>query len=273
MNLDCSRLETIAHSLPLVEECDVVRNGALRMSTPFRYPNGEHVDIFLEQQKSLFGELYISDYGQTALYLKNAQISMNTTSRKREVIEDILFQCGVKIDGCDLWIDLRSSNPDDISDAMLRLSQACVRVSDLATHQRLRSSNPFRDDIEDFLDAYNFPYKADVKVPGPHGKDIKMDFEVTSGDKKSFVMILAAMNEPSAHSSATEIFTRWYVLREWGNGADHGLVTIYNSKSDAIREEDLARIRPFSTPVGYPQEIDLLVSVLSQPPLETRQTV
>jgi hypothetical protein len=51
------------------------------------------------------------------------------------------------------------------------------------------------------------------------------------------------------------------------------LVTIYNSKSDAIREEDLARIRPFSTPVGYPQEIDLLVSVLSQPPLETRQTV
>lgn len=50
--MDCSKLQSILHSVSLVQDCDVVRSGALRMATPFVCPDGSSVDIFLEHHDS-----------------------------------------------------------------------------------------------------------------------------------------------------------------------------------------------------------------------------
>jgi Domain of unknown function DUF1828 len=265
MNLDCSRIQSIVHSLDLVNSCDVFANGTLRICTPFSYPNGDRVDVFLKQTASLFDSYQLSDFGQTAIYLRTAQVAVAGTARKREVIEDIISQLGVQFEYGDLFLQL---SPDELTanlpEGILRLSQACVRISDFATHQRLRSSNPFRDDVEEFLESQKFMYTEDVKVKGAFGKDLRMDFEVRSGRKLSYVNILAAMNDASAHASAVEIFTRWHDLVLTGSTMGHNLVTIYNSASKAIRAEDILRLKTHTNVVSYPEEQDFLASILRE---------
>ncbi len=264
MTMNCSQIDEMVAGLPLVVGCDQMRDGALRMSTPFRYPNGEQIDIFIESEDTLWKDFYLSDNGQTAVYLRNAQVLLDTTARRKEVVSDILSRSGVKFRGSQLIIWPQSRAPKEVSEAIFELSQACVRISDLATHQRLRSANPFRDDVEEFFESHNLIYRADIKLPPVFGKrEIRIDFEVTSGNKSSYVNILAAMNEAAAHASATEIATKLRDLKDSGQMVMQQFVTIYNSASEGIRIEDIERLRTLSNAISYPEEIDGLLEVLS----------
>jgi Domain of unknown function DUF1828 len=262
MTIDCSNIAQLVNHVPLVRNCDRVRSGALRMSTAFYYPNGDYIDVFLERTLPLVDAYQLSDFGQTFVYLRDAQSPLGSTSRKREIIDDILSAHDVKISESDLYVVLKGDDLNDLSDAIMRLSQACVRISDFATHQRLRSSNSFRDDVEDFFDAHNLLYVQDVKVMGAHGKEVRIDFEVVSGKKHSYVNVLAALNEASAHASANEIFVKWYDLVLTGIMETRNLVTIYNSASPAIKEVDLARLRDYSSVLSYPEEQESIASIL-----------
>ena len=261
-NIDCTRLADIAHELSLVEACDVVRNGALRLSTPFTYPNGEHIDVFLDRSRTLIDGYYLSDFGHTSHLLRDSQVSVNSTSRKKQVLRDITTQLGVVFRSGALEIGLEARTPTDISDAIFRLSQACVRISDFATHQRLRSINPFRDDIEDFFESRSFSYLPDLRVSGPYGREIRIDFEVRSAKRTSFVQVLAAMNESSAHNATNEILRRWVEIRKLSEFSDRRFVTVYNSASLNVREDDISLLRDYSDVASYPQEEDWLSTLL-----------
>jgi hypothetical protein len=96
MRLDCKTLyDTIEHSISLVRGGDTVRHGALRMETRFVYPNGSSVDVFLEQRPDLLGSYVLSDFGQTALYLHDAQVNLSSTERRRQILGDICSELGV----------------------------------------------------------------------------------------------------------------------------------------------------------------------------------
>lgn len=261
MTIDCSNIAQLVHEIPLIRNCDTVRSGALRLSTPFYYPNGDYVDVFLERKYPLIEEYQLSDYGQTFVYLKDAQSPLGGTARKKETIQDILAAHNVRLAESDLCVTLKGGELNELSDAIMRLSMACVRISDFATHQRLRSSNSFRDDVEDFFDAHKLVYRPDIKVMGKHG-EVRIDFEVISGKKTSYVNVLAAMNEASAHASANEIFIKWYELVLTGSMVSRNLVTIYNSASPAIKEVDIARLKDYSSVISYPEEEESLASIL-----------
>lgn len=259
MNWNCESLERVAHSLPLVKGCDVVRNGALRMVTPFSYPNGDTIDIFLQTDNSrLFSEVSLSDFGHTSLYLRSAQVGLDGTGRKKEIITSILTQLKVNLVNGDLVVDLKNFDGSDMGDAIFRLSQACVRISDFAAHQRLRSENPFRDDVEGFMEASGIPFIADQKVLGRYSNEVKVDFEVFGKVDKSYVCVLSSLSASAAHSTANETFRKWYDLAD----SDHRRVTVYNSRF-TFKPADLARLRDHSTVVAYPVDQEKLRSVLA----------
>lgn len=260
---DCSKLAMMAPHIDLIKSCDIVKSGAVRFATPFKYPNGEAVDLFLYLKRGLLDEYQLSDYGQTYVYLSSAQTGIASTSRKREIVGDITSQLRVKLDEGELIASIPSDDADTLSDAILRLGQACVRISDLATHQRLRSANPFRDDVEDFFEARRFSYIPDVKIDGPYKAPLRVDFEVNSTYARSYVNVLAAMNLASARSSANDIFVKWHDLIQTG-ASSHQLVTIYNSASRAIRTSDVNRLKDYSIVVSYPEERESLEKVLAE---------
>lgn len=263
MRINCFDLERISSCVEMVSACDIVRNGDLRISTPFKYPNGDSIDVFLYPKKeNLLGELYLSDRGHTYIYLKGAYAGWPETTRKQEIIVDIASQLNVRVGAGEIFLSLSEDTLDELSEGILRVAQACVRISDFATHQRLRSASPFRDDVEDFFAAQSLGFSKDVKVRGSFGNHLRMDFEVTSPKTRSYVNILAAMNRPAAHSAATDIFSKLYDLNRTSQ-LDHQLVTVFNSQSRAIRESDIQRLRDMSLVFAYPEQGQALAETLS----------
>jgi hypothetical protein len=143
----------------------------------------------------------------------------------------------------------------------MRLSQACVPISDFASHHRLRSPNAFREDVEEFFHKSKLQYKPDVSFNGPYGHKIKLDFEVPGTSHASYILILAAKHEAAAHSSANEIFGKWHDLKKVSTNGHH-YVTIFNSASQAVREDDMKTLQSYSEGVSYPKQGERLVSVL-----------
>jgi hypothetical protein len=258
MNLSCENLHEFVINLPMVQECGAVRGGALRLSTPFVYPNGEHIDVFLEVAQKLYGGYRLSDYGRTSHYLRNANSSIEGSAKKKQILQDILAQAGVKLRDGDLTIEIASTELRHISEAMLRLTHACVRISEFSVHHRQRLDNPFREGVAELLRRRELDFVPDVKVRGRFNNDVKVDFAVYAPKQASFVLLLAPLNEQASHAASNEIFRKWYDLAEDNTRR----VTVYNAASP-VRAEDLKRLNEHSSLISFPRESEQLVSVLS----------
>ena len=261
--IDCHQLSSIAQRVPLVRECDAIDGRLLRICTEFLYPNGSNIDLFIEAKQGLFEDqlFTLSDLGQTGMYLQESKVNPFSTARRRQLVADICSELQVTFNRGPIHIDMHADQIAEIPANMLRLVQACIRVSDFASHHRLRSTNPFNDDVEDFFDAAGLKYTADVEVATTEGRLVRLDFEVKAPKRSSYVQVLAASTQDYAHTSANEIFTRWFDLAKVETGHQH--VTIYNSTAQVCRPADLARIGNFSIPVGYPAEQAYLAALLN----------
>ena len=65
-------LDTIRTEIPLIYTCEEVASYRLRLNTPFLYPNGDYIDLYLEETPA---GLYLTDLGETLGYLSDHGIS------------------------------------------------------------------------------------------------------------------------------------------------------------------------------------------------------
>ncbi len=72
----------------------------------------------------------------------------------------------------------RSSEPANLADAVTRVSQAALRVSDLIFRSRLRAIESVIDEVADFLQELSLPFERNKRLIGRSGKSWKIDFQV-----------------------------------------------------------------------------------------------
>jgi hypothetical protein len=259
---ECSKIKEIVGDLSLVRECDKVRGGAIRISTPFLYPNGDSIDIFLDTKSDVLGQfMLLSDYGQTGMYLHNYQVELDSSKRRSQLVEDIISEFDVKIRDGSLQVRLdRQGEGADISEAIMRLSQACLRVSDLVYHQRMKSLVIFREEIDRFLKESLLPYKADGKVAGKFGRSVKMDFTVKSNGVTSYLLTMAARTDSALHIQANEVFGRWSSIE----ASRANLLTVTNvASAEMLRSDDSQRIKTLAPVFVFPQQEQELISLMT----------
>ncbi len=101
-------------------------NDFTKVRTPYLYPDGDVIDIFVKYKDSGF---ILTDLGETIAWLMLRSISNSLTSKEDNMIEDLIsiYQVerykGMLIKRCD--------NSDNLSTAVLDLCQAIIRVSDI----------------------------------------------------------------------------------------------------------------------------------------------
>ena len=83
--LNCASIQELIKNFSLVKECDVIDNGMTRLATPFQYPEGSNIDIFLSNTNTLFPELILTDLGQTTAYLLNLHLKHWTTKKRKQI--------------------------------------------------------------------------------------------------------------------------------------------------------------------------------------------
>jgi hypothetical protein len=251
--------EALRKSISLVAECDTISDGILRIATEFRYPDGSHVDVFLDQSSSPY---ILSDLGETAAYLREVGIKPWASRKRRNIVADVCRRLRINQNDGQLQIEFPGMDQDAFADAVLRLGQACIRISDLSLAVRHRSPSDFKDQVQDFIDSHQFQYEVDHKLLGSKGNEVRIDFKIDGPrpHSASLVQTLSAADSNTARHQAEDAFARWYDINEQRNG--NSFLTVYDSSSDAFREPDLRRLQDFSQLIRFPAQQQLFLEAL-----------
>jgi hypothetical protein len=268
--IDCSQLAQSLQGFSLLRSCDQVGENTLRISTPFVGLDGSYLDLFLEQQVNvtkkdnpLFWGYILSDLGETAAYLYSLRIQLSTTRKRRNFVSDVCEALGVEHERGQLLIKLERGQLATLPDAILRLAQACIRVSDLSFSQRYPAAGIFSEEVEEAIDQTELRYEpGPVPVPGRFGgKEVVVDFKVFGPKKTSLVKTVSASTPDAAHVMLNETLARW--LRLSDSRKENQLLTVVEEKPWPYREDDLALLKEYSDGVIiFPAQRDRLKQAL-----------
>jgi hypothetical protein len=234
----------------IVRSVDTVRGGHTRIQTQLVYPDGSFIDVFVRNgaQQTIAPNIVLSDLGQTTSWLLDMRLKPWLSENRKRFIEDALDVLSVRQNAGALEIELSPGDP--LNSAILRLAQACLRVSDLVFTQRNSVTTVFKERVEEFFSVHDLPFDQDVEIVGRHGRPIRVDYRVAKGPRGALVLALGPASASSAHTLTNEIFRRWYELNMPTIGERR--VTIYDDACQDYREDDLALVRDFSelVPIG-----------------------
>jgi len=252
MEINCENLREFVRGFSLVHSCDVVGNGMLRIATPFKYPNGSQIDLFLKRTAPLFPSYVLTDYGQTADYLMDMQVKLWATKKRRLLLDDICSSLDVEHHAGQLEIPLEVDTLPDLSHAIVRLAQACIRVADLAFTQRLQLAGTFQEEVEEYIASTNLLYEPEITLIGTYGKEVKVDFLVHGKKVTSLIQTLSTPSPASAHVASLEVFRRWYDLAP--HRTTNQFITLYDTTNRVFRDDDLSRLHDLSVVLGFPDQ-------------------
>lgn len=259
MPINETALREMVEGFSLVKACDRVKNGMLRIATPFQYADGSHIDLFLEQD--LTQEWKLTDMGQTIAYLLDLHVKPWSSKRRDQAVTDICQALGVQKEDAQLYRRIPANEPSVFTDSLVRLAQACIRVADIALTQRFRMVSAFRDEVEEFVATIDVPYETPYVLAGRFRKDVEVDFMVQGQVTKSLILTLSTQNAAAAHGLCNEVFRKWYDLSD--HRQSHLFVTAFDTTTDVFRHDDLSRIRDVSSVLGFPAEVDALQEMLA----------
>jgi hypothetical protein len=263
MTLACDDLKAILSSFSLVVSCDKPAEGLLRIATPFQYPDGSLIDVFLDRDSPLFPDGYIlSDYGQTALQLLHFSVKPSDSVKQSQAVADICDSLGVHFARGTVYAGLEADElKTSLPAVVVRLVQACIRISGLYLTARPRQVSTFRDEVKEHILQAGWQAEGPVKLIGVHGEPVSVDIRVRGPHKPALIQTLSAKDEKLPHPRSNEVFASWYELKEYQ--PENQFVTVVEDKISKARQDDIGRLNDFSEIVYFPRDHDRLRSLLA----------
>jgi Domain of unknown function DUF1828 len=184
--------EQIEERIGRLFTCSTV-NGYLRIRTPYLYPDGDIIDLFLKQEGNVST---LTDLGETLGWLRTQSIAPRRSPRQNQLIADICLNHGVELFSGALTIRVKPS--DDLSSAVIRLAQAALRVSDLWFTMRTRAVESVADEVGDFLSERKILFERGEKLPGRSGRAWTVDFHIRHPHRSALMCVLSTANRATA---------------------------------------------------------------------------
>ena len=117
----------------LCEDTDIVRrpDGALMVSTNFRFPDGDVFPMHLSQLES--GELRLSDRGHTLMHISYGHdVDALVSGTQSPLLERVMGESGLKWGGKNNGALCLDTAPERLAESILAFGQGLTRVYDLA---------------------------------------------------------------------------------------------------------------------------------------------
>jgi hypothetical protein len=219
------------------------QNGYLRIRTPFLYPDGDYIDVFLHQHAG--GRLTITDLGETLRWFRMHTVSSRRSVRQTQIIHDICMNHGIEFFKGQLI--LRIARLEEFSEAVLRLSQACLRVSDLWFTLRTRSIESVTDEVADFLGVKQIPFERGERIPGRSGRVWRPDFHTRSERISALVYVLSTGSRAAARGVTEHVLASWYDLSHLRLGPSPlEFISLFDDTADVWAGEDFELLKDLS---------------------------
>ena len=233
--------EDLGHRLGDLFECKV-HGDFTRVRTPFLYPDGGVVDVFVR----LAGDRFtVTDLGEALGWLKLQSISSQRSPKQQRLLQDVCLTLGVELFQGQLLA--RGEGSPHLTDAILRVGQAVIRVTDLWFTTRTRSVESVSDEVADLLQERQIPYERAVKLPGRSGRDWTVDFHTRTAHRSALVFVLASGSRAGARRVAEHVVAGWHDLSPMRVGPQ-GLrfISLFDDTADVWAEEDFRLVESIS---------------------------
>ena len=233
--------EIISATIGSLFECEEM-NGLIQVRTPFMYPDGDSIDLYLKTEGSTYT---LSDLGETLRWLWMHQLSSKRTQRQERMIQNAIADAGVEhFKG---MLQVRLSDLSAISEAVITLGQAAIRVADVWLTFRSRTAETITEEVADFLGTRNLPYEQGARILGRSGKPWRVDFHIRHPHRSSLVKILSTGSRAAAKQVTDSAVAQWYDLSFLGVGREPlKFVSLIDDSSDVWTSEDIRRVQDLS---------------------------
>jgi hypothetical protein len=202
MKLNCLEIkEYIKQSLNSLFPCNE-QNGFLVITTPFFYPDGDDIELYIEFRED---HLLLSDMGETLRFLDSYLFDVKSTNKRKSIITDVIKSHNILFNKGTLLAVIK--NPDNIFEAMVSLSQAIIRISDLLYTARGASFAAFEEEVKSMLDDNNFNYEQDYQVETSSSNYV-FEFAVESDRGLNLMKLVNAPKK--GHPNTDRIVKIWF---------------------------------------------------------------
>jgi hypothetical protein len=233
--------EQITEQMGLLYTCSPV-DQYVRIQTPFLYPDGDIIDIFF-QGEGVTGIL--TDLGETLRWLRMQTVTQRQSSKQQQLIADICLTHNVEpYRG---MLTVRVKRPEDFVDAITRLSQCILRVSDLWFTFRNKMGESIIDDVEEFLRENNIVFNRSPKLVGQSAKSWRPDFQTRGKEHSSIVRVLSTGSRAVARDQVFQTTSMWHDLNYFTVGKEAiQLISLFDDTADVWTQEDIQLVASLS---------------------------
>lgn len=240
MTLDvCGALDA---GLGQLFSCTQTSRGHVRVRTPFLYPDGGVVDIFVVEHDG--GKCTVTDFGEALGWLRMQTVSGRRSPKQNKLVQDVGVTLGVEVFKGQLSV---RTAPEDITEAVIKVAQAAVRVTDLWFTTRTRSVESVTDEVEDFLGEVRIDFERGVRLPGRSGRSWTIDFQTRTPERTALVSVLSTGSRASARRVSEHVVATWHDLSYMRVGGPKlSFVSLFDDTSDVWSEEDFKLVGDLS---------------------------
>ena len=157
----------------------------------------------------------------------------------------------------------RCDDIQQLADAIHRIAQAVVRVSDIWFSFRTRPVESIADEVDEWLNQQSFEFKRAVKCGGRSGREWTVDYQIVVRAHTSLVFVLSSGSRAAARRVSEHVFTGCFDLLHLRDAGQASLVSLFDDTADVWQSEDINLAQHVSETVMWsrPDELERVLTM------------
>lgn len=240
--------QLIADTIGQLYTCSEV-NGFVRIRTPYLYPDGDVIDLFLKPENQT-----LTDLGETLRWLDMQTFRQSLSKKQDWFLQDIQMTYGIELYDGMLLVRVR----DNLAEAVTRLAQGAIAVSNLWLLNRTRLVGTLNDEIAELLDEHHIPYERDIKLVGRSARSWPIDFRTRHPRCSSLIEVLSTGNRGAANTKVNNAVAAWVDLHQYQLTTEPlRFISLFDDSLDVWSSGHISQLAEFSEIcyVSKPEEL------------------
>ena len=249
---------SVGRTLPPLFVCSPAPHEGVRVRTPLLYPDGGVVDVFVLERGNGYT---VTDFGDALGWLGLQSISQPRSRRQEVLVQDVCRTLRIAFFHDQLI--LRAVTEDALGEAVLRVAQAAVRVSDLWFTLRSQSLQATEDEVDEWLREKHIPFERQVTRAGRSARDWTINFETQADDRTSLIFLLSTGSRGAVRRITEHVLAGCVDLNHLRTSQPNlAFVSLFDDTIDVWRPEDFQLVEEHSEIARWsaPDELEQILT-------------
>jgi len=222
--------------------CSPGAKEGVRVRTPFLYPDGGVIDVFVLPRD---GRFEVTDFGEALGWLRMQSVGGQLSPKQRRMVEDVCLTLGVEFFRGQLML---RCDADTVSDGVIRIGQAALRLADLWFTLRTRAVETVSDEVADWLEEKVIQFERAARHTGRSGRSWTIDYQTRTAQRTCLVFILSTGSRAAARRVTEHVVAGLYDLSHLRVVQPQlSFVSLFDDTEDVWQDEDFRLVEPLST--------------------------